>query len=140
MYTTSGARGAQHQWVPTITNVGVPSYVNVQIYRPFAGNTHTSISCPSLGCTGFLRIPRANIIFSIASSSKLPQMDNITPEGQPYVYVTLPPFEAAMLELLKNRIADIVASVKELKRLIAARPSADENQSSDSGGDVADGE
>lgn len=39
-----------------------------------------------------------------------------------------------------SRIADIVASVKELKQLITAKPSADENESSDSEVDIADGE
>jgi hypothetical protein len=117
MYTTSGARNAQHQWIPSITSVGMPSYINVRAYRPFSGETLSSLSCSQLGCSSFLRVPRERILFSLASCV-IARSDNMTPAGQPYVLATLPAFAANILRLLQSRAIQVFSSIKELKVLM----------------------
>jgi len=40
MYTTSGARNAPLQWVPSITSAsGIRSYINIPVFRTFSGDT-----------------------------------------------------------------------------------------------------
>src|ERR1700683_859829 len=117
MYTTSGARNAPHQWIPSVTSVGVPSYINIRVFRSFSGDTLTSLSCPSLGCSSFLRIPRNRILFSLASCN-IAQSDSTTAAGQPYVLATLPAFAADILRLLQSKASDISSSIKEVNKMI----------------------
>jgi hypothetical protein len=120
MYTTSGARNAQHQWIPSITSVGIPSYINVQVFRPFSGDTLSSLSCSQLGCSSFLRVPRERILFSLASCV-IPRSDNTTPAGQPYVLATLPAFAAEILQILRSKSVQVFSSIKELKMLMKVK-------------------
>lgn len=110
MYTTSGARNAQHQWIPSITSVGIPSYTNVWVFRPFSGDTLSS----------FLRVPRERILFSFASCV-ISRSDNMTPAGQPYVLATLPAFAANILRILQAQSIQVFSSIKELKRLMKVK-------------------
>jgi hypothetical protein len=120
MYTTSGARNAQHQWIPSITSVGTPSYINIQAFRTFSGDTLSLLSCAALGCSSFLRVPRDRILFSLASCV-ISRSENITPAGQPYILATLPPFAANILQLLQSKSAEIYSSIKELNALVKAK-------------------
>ena len=117
MYTTSGARNAQHQWIPSITTIGMPSYINIRAYRPFSGDTLSSLSCSQLGCSSFLRVPCERVLFSLASCV-ISRSDNMTPAGQPYVPATLPAFAANILRLLQSRAIQVFSSIKELKVLM----------------------
>ena len=56
MYTTSSAQNAQHQWTEMITDVGALSYINIQTFRTFSGNTLTSISGNTLGHKAFYQV------------------------------------------------------------------------------------
>ncbi|KAJ6565443.1 hypothetical protein B0H10DRAFT_1965652 [Mycena sp. CBHHK59/15] len=58
-----------HDWVSSVNSVGAPSYVYVQSYRSLGGGLFTSMSCEKLGSPTFLQIPRAHILFSLASFS-----------------------------------------------------------------------
>jgi hypothetical protein len=120
MYTTSGARNAQHQWIPSITSVGIPSYTNVWVFRPFSGDTLSSLSCSQLGSSSFLRVPRERILFSFASCV-ISRSDNMTPAGQPYVLATLPAFAANILRILQAQSIQVFLSIKELKRLMKVK-------------------
>ena len=110
MYTTSGARNAQHQWIPSITSVGIPSYTNVWVFRPFSSDTLSS----------FLRVPRERILFSFASCV-ISRSDNMTPAGQPYVLATLTAFAANILRILQAQSIQVFSSIKELKRLMKVK-------------------
>jgi len=81
MYTTSGAWNAQHQWIPLITSVGILSYINVQIFRAFSGDTlsESSLLCMQLGCSS-LRVPRDRILFSL-ESCVISRSDNMVRMG-----------------------------------------------------------
>jgi hypothetical protein len=125
MYTTSGARNTQHQWIPSITSVGIPSYINIQIFRAFYGDTLSSLSCTQLGCSSFLRVPRNQILFSLASCV-MSQSDNATPVGQPYILATLPPFAANILLLLRTMSTEISSCIKELNVLVKANVTTEE--------------
>ncbi|KAJ7022239.1 hypothetical protein C8F04DRAFT_1311542 [Mycena alexandri] len=63
MYT----KNTMHDWIPTATSVGAPSYICIQGYASIAGPMFTSMSCPKLACGSFLQIPRTHLIFSFAS-------------------------------------------------------------------------
>lgn len=119
MYTTSGARKANHQWIPLVTSVGVPSYVNVMAYRPFAGNTLSSISCSSLGCNTFLQVPRTRLLFALAGPM-VSRVEAQTPAGQAYTLATLSDFAADILGSLKDNSAEVFRCVTELGKLLRA--------------------
>jgi hypothetical protein len=125
MYTTSGARNAPHQWIPSITSVGILSYINILVFRTFSGDTLSSLSCTPLGCSSFLRVPRNRVLFSLASCG-ISRSDNMTPAGQPYVLATLPPFAANILRLLQSRSAQIFLSIKELNVLMKVKETVTE--------------
>jgi len=137
MYTTSGARNAPHQWIPLITSVSIPSYLNVQVFRAFSGDTLSSLSCTPLGCSSFLRVPRDRVFFSLASCV-ISRSENTTPAGQPYVLATLPPFAANILGLLQSKSLQVFLSIKELNILVKEKvtiidPEAREKSKSESG-------
>ena len=121
-YTTSGARNAQHQWVPSITSVGVPLYVNIQVYRTFSGDTLSNLSCLSLGCNTYLHVPRTHLLFSLASYS-ISHAEYQTPAGQTYILITPSSFAIDILKVLQVRVAKIDVLVKELKRMLKGKAS-----------------
>jgi len=131
MYTTSGARNAQHQWIASITSVSISSYVNIQVYRRFSGDTLSSLSCGLLGCSTFLRIPRTHTLLSLASCT-IPRLDQATPAGQPYTLITPPSFAMETLKLLQTRAANILLMVKDLKKLVNGQTSVTEQGGEDS--------
>ncbi|KAJ6449728.1 hypothetical protein DFH09DRAFT_93659, partial [Mycena vulgaris] len=62
MYT----KNTNHDWIPTATSVGTPSYIYVSVYRQFAGAIFSSMACGILSCPTVLQIPRTHIFFSLA--------------------------------------------------------------------------
>jgi hypothetical protein len=130
MYTTSAARNAQHQWVPSITSVGMPSYVNIQVYRAFSGDTFSSLLCSSLGCNTYLRVPRTHLLFSLASCP-VSRTENQTPAGQSYVLITPSPFAVGKLKLLQVKVNEIYMLVRELKRMLKGKALAPHNDTKD---------
>ena len=141
MYTTSGAQNAQHQWTETITHVSAPSYINVQAYWTFAGNTLTSISGNTLGCKAFLHIKRSHILFSLATCN-LTQIENQTPSGQTYKLILTCTFSAGILVTLQSMTKTVVGQVKALDKAVSGkaggssqRALVDEENSDDRSGD-----
>ena len=120
MYTNSGAQNAQHQWTETITSVGAPSYINIQAFRTFSGNTLTSIGGNTLGCKAFLRIKRSHILFSLATCN-LTRLENQTPAGQSYTLTSTCPFSVDLLATLQSMTKTVATQVKALDKLISGR-------------------
>ena len=54
-------------------------------------------------------------------------VDQVTPAGQPYALITPPSFVIEILKLLRGRTLDILAMVKELKRLVNGQVSGVEH-------------
>ncbi len=117
------------------------SYTNVRVFRPFSGDTLSSLSCSQLGCSSFLRVPREHILFSLASCV-ISHSNNMTHTGQPYVLATLPPFAANILQILRSKSVQVFSSIKELKTLMKVKVTteagedlekSDEGESGDGG-------
>lgn len=49
-------------------------------------------------------------------------MATMTADNQPYTLVTLDPFSASMLANLQHHVADVFASVKQLKQAGRSKP------------------
>jgi hypothetical protein len=32
MYSQGNYKGAKHEWLPSVDNIGIPSYINIQVY------------------------------------------------------------------------------------------------------------
>ena len=120
MYTTSGTQNTQHQWTETITNVSMPSYINIQAYRTFSDNTFTSISGNTLSCKAFLCIKWSHILFSLVTSNLI-WMENQTPSGQNYTLVLTCPFSTGTFATLQLMIETVVAQVKALDKHVSGR-------------------
>ena len=54
-------------------------------------------------------------------------VDQVTPAGQPYALITPPSFVIEIMKLLQGRTLDILAMVKELKRLVNGQVSGVEH-------------
>ncbi|KAJ7032518.1 hypothetical protein C8F04DRAFT_958759 [Mycena alexandri] len=123
MYT----KNTMHDWIPTVTSVGTPSYICIQGYASIAGPMFTSMSCPKLACGSFLQIPRTHLIFSFASfDSKITRQQIPTAGGHPHTLLTLCATSAALFETIQTHQLSLNTAVRELMRLSKAR-----NNSSD---------
>ena len=120
MYTTSSAQNTQHQWTEAIAHVNAPSYINVQAYWTFAGNTLTSIGGNTHGCKAFLCIKWSHILFSLATCN-LTQIENQTPSGQTYKLILTCTFSAGILVTLQSMTKTVVGQVKALDKAISGR-------------------
>ncbi|KAI0067574.1 hypothetical protein BV25DRAFT_1876116 [Artomyces pyxidatus] len=116
MYTNSGARGAKHDWISSISSVGAPSYINVQVFRLSYGSTYTSLSCSTLGCSTFLRIPRTHILFSLATAISLRKTGCSSDPAYPVSVVALDPFSEGIINILKDRVQAVSDAVAEVIR------------------------
>lgn len=103
MYSQSSYRGAKHEWLPSIDSVGTPSYINIQVFRPFANNIYSSLSCPTLHCSTFLRIPGTHILFSLASCTNIMRQKISSANGHPVSLITLCQFSIGILDKLRVR-------------------------------------
>ncbi|KAH9933100.1 hypothetical protein B0H21DRAFT_835847 [Amylocystis lapponica] len=126
MYSKSDGRGMNHDWLPSTHSLGVPSYVNIQVYSALSGTTtYSSLACKELGSTTFLRIPRTHIIFSLASSAKSIKKGNLAmPDGTNFETVMLDLFSAGLMETLQGRATQIAQAVKDLKKLLTLKKTA----------------
>ncbi|KAI0054490.1 hypothetical protein BV25DRAFT_1922630 [Artomyces pyxidatus] len=135
MYTNSGARGARHEWISSARSVGIPSYINIRVYRHSHGNSYTSLACTSLGCATFLRIPRTHIIFSLATASHaFVRVDTRTDAGHPFGFVTLCAFSQGILKVLCDHRVAVSAAVRSLLELQKRKPGAKSVQAAAVGG------
>ncbi|KAG7095217.1 hypothetical protein E1B28_005992 [Marasmius oreades] len=69
MYSKGNYKGARHEDVSEVKNVGVLSYIYVRTYTLLGHNTFTTMSCPQLNSETFLQIPRTHLLLSLASFS-----------------------------------------------------------------------
>jgi len=69
MYTNSGARGSKHEPINSVSKVGIPSYVMVQVFCPSHGSAHSSLAFQPLQAATFIHIPASHILFSFAGLS-----------------------------------------------------------------------
>jgi len=44
MYAKPAYRGAKHEWIESAKSVGIPSYISIQVYCAFTGNTMSSVA------------------------------------------------------------------------------------------------
>ncbi|KZV71006.1 hypothetical protein PENSPDRAFT_685015 [Peniophora sp. CONT] len=114
MYTNSGAKNASHDHIPTITSVGTPSYVYVQVFVWTYGNVFSSIACPQLHTSTFMRVPRTHLIMSLARDRSLNSEKVIIPGSRPLVHITLGAWSFGVERYLRTREDDIVCAVRAL--------------------------
>ncbi|KAJ7709362.1 hypothetical protein B0H16DRAFT_1821435 [Mycena metata] len=118
MYT----KNTMHDWIPTATSVGAPSYICIQGYASIAGPMFTSMSCPKLACGSFLQIPRTHLIFSFASfDSKITRQQIPTAGGHPHTLLTLCATSSALFESMQAHRLSLNTAVRELVRLSKSR-------------------
>ncbi|KAH7917062.1 hypothetical protein BV22DRAFT_1135735 [Leucogyrophana mollusca] len=130
MYTNSGGRGVRHEWTPSVRRIGIASYVNVHIFRLSHGSSYTSLACPSLGCSAFIRVPATHLIFSFGTASSNIVLHALeTDAAHPFALITLCPLTAGILRELCARAPDISAAVRAM---IQARKVGSESVRSDS--------
>ncbi|KAJ6504529.1 hypothetical protein DFH09DRAFT_943717 [Mycena vulgaris] len=114
MYT----KNTNHDWIPTATSVGTPSYIYVSVYRQFAGAIFSSMACGILSCPTVLQIPRTHILFSLASFTKITRQAVPTAEGYPHMLATLCPSSLELLQKLRQSQTALVAAVLHLAQLM----------------------
>ncbi|KAI0026402.1 hypothetical protein K488DRAFT_75370, partial [Vararia minispora EC-137] len=138
IYTTSGARGAAHGYVDSVSSIEELSYIAVQAYKLSHGAIFTSLACPECGCMTFLRIPHTHVIFSFSTASF-----TSTAVGDnwafPITLVTADDFTMELLRRLWDRTGDVQAAVKFLnshKRMTMINHGG--ASSGDEGGDESD--
>lgn len=133
MYSKSSARAANHDWVARLNNIGVASYINIQVYAPLYPGAHllSSVSCPSLRSATFLRVPPSHVILSLGAYTPnfvRQEVVGITP----ITLVTLCPISGALLELVQIRRLQFRSAVQEVLALISKAkkkvPSAEESE------------
>ncbi|KAA1468573.1 hypothetical protein DENSPDRAFT_814932 [Dentipellis sp. KUC8613] len=131
MYTTTGARGAKHDWTASVTSVGSSSYIVGRVFTPSYMHTYSSLSCAALGCATFLRIPRTHVMFSFASaSSDIRAVDMVVDPNHPFHYITLGSFPTHILKALEQRSSDIFNCIQALIKLESQRQSIPDPSSS----------
>jgi hypothetical protein len=118
MHTNSGARGAKYEWIDSTNSIGKPSYIAIQIFRPFRGAIFSSNACESLDCPTFLRIPRTHVLFSLASLKSLITVQNLSTDGTITQLVTLPSLAMQIFKCLKSKQGHVGAAVKTLCQLL----------------------
>ncbi|KAF5370922.1 hypothetical protein D9615_009812 [Tricholomella constricta] len=90
IYSKGSGKGAKHEWVPQINNLGVASYVYVRKFVPLAGNTvFSALACQQLSSATFLQIPRTHLLFSLASHPITRAANTISVNSTDFDLVTL---------------------------------------------------
>ncbi|KAJ6585790.1 hypothetical protein B0H19DRAFT_926943 [Mycena capillaripes] len=125
MYT----KNTMHDWTPTITSVGIPSYIYVSMYRQFASALFLSMSCAKLSCPTVLQIPKTHILFSLASFTKITQQNSPTSDGYPHTVVNLCADSLKLLEDLRHSSRVLHMAIPELGRLMKEKPDSELNLS-----------
>ena len=97
--TQANHKGAKHEWLPSTDSVGIPSYINIQVYRYLTQNVFSSVACAILHCSTFLLIPATYILFSLASCSQITRQD-LSTNGHPLILITFCSFSLSMFNTL----------------------------------------
>ncbi|KAJ7173523.1 hypothetical protein C8R46DRAFT_1083087 [Mycena filopes] len=114
MYT----KNTMHDWTPTVTSVGTPSYIYVSMYRRFAGALFTSMACEKLSCSTVLQIPSTHLLLSLASFTKITKQAIPASDGYPHIMVNLCPESLKLFEDLRGSSPVVQTAVQELGRLL----------------------
>lgn len=127
LYSTSGAKGARHDWIDKVHSVGEPSYLMVQLYAHSHGCTYTSLACKSLESNSFLRVPRTHILFSFPSNS-ITRKDISSDAAHPMTFVTLPPQSTALFLILISNAIRIDKAIKFLGKVLKGKESTEADE------------
>ncbi|KAH9849428.1 hypothetical protein C2E23DRAFT_737305, partial [Lenzites betulinus] len=144
MYSKSDARGSRHEHVTEVDNVGILSYVAVEVFVFSHNSTYSSLACPQLGTSTILRFPPTQVLFSFVSCKNTIKLAEITtPDGSTLTLATLCDYSAAILDQLQDRRHEVACAVKGLSKLVkknkqAPQVAVDEEQGGSSSDD-ADG-
>ncbi|KAJ7898905.1 hypothetical protein B0H14DRAFT_3554351 [Mycena olivaceomarginata] len=118
MYT----KNTMHDWIPSATSVGTPSYVYAAVYQPLAGRMFSSMSCELLTCGATLQFPRTHILFSLASfTPTITRQDIPTAEGYPHTLITLCERSFELLSKLRANQKPLYLAVEELTGMAKAK-------------------
>lgn len=123
IYSKTGGRNSPHEWVSSLASIGEASYVYVQVYGfyPALGTAVlSSMSCPSLNCTTFLRIPPTHIIVSMASFTGI-QRQNITSASSAIRLIALCEGSGRLFAIIKDREKVFAGVITELCTLMRQR-------------------
>lgn len=133
MYTNSGARGAAHEWIDTITSVGEPSYIAVQAFRSSHSTTYTSALCSALGSATFLLIPRTHVLLSLAASAAAFRITSLSDDAAyPFQqHVTLDPTTHKTFNDLKGKLGDVAIAVRGARGKVSAQNRAQNPEAGD---------
>ncbi|KAJ7736423.1 hypothetical protein B0H16DRAFT_1730764 [Mycena metata] len=112
MYT----KNTHHDWIPSTTSVGSPSYVSAFVYKPLSGNIFSSMACESLACSTVIHFPRTHILFSLASYD-ITRQAIPTVEGYPHSLATLCEQSHVLYNQLRRQEVELQLVVKDLTRL-----------------------
>jgi hypothetical protein len=122
MYSKGNGKGAKHEWVPSINNLGLASYIYVRKFAPLAGHTlFTSLTCQELSSPSFLQIPRSHLLLSLASYSVSRAAQPIMANGSSFSMVTLCPASSLLFSTISGHQDALYESVKVLKFLMASK-------------------
>ncbi|TFY80298.1 hypothetical protein EWM64_g3714 [Hericium alpestre] len=130
MVTNSGARGANHDWTPSVDSIGALLFVHVRVFTPSFLHTYSMLSCAELGCVTNLRVPRTHLIFSLATASAdIQKVDMVSNPHHPFRYITLGTFSVQILRALEQRKNDVASCVHDLVKKESARQKSTESSS-----------
>lgn len=120
MYTHSGARGAKHEWVPSVNLIGILSYVNVHVFRVSHGFTYSSLSSPALQSATFMHVPPTHVLFSFgAFSTAISHHSMTTDAAHPFALTTLCPESTNIMQNLctdPQVVSDCVKALKQARK------------------------
>ncbi|KAH7929600.1 hypothetical protein BV22DRAFT_1029216 [Leucogyrophana mollusca] len=123
MYTHSGGRGVRHEWTSSVRRLGIASYINVRVYRFSHGSSYSSMSCPSLGCSAFMRVPATHLIFSFGTASSNIVLRTLETEAaHPFMLVTLCSLASGVLRELRARATEVSSAVQLMVKSRKAAP------------------
>ncbi|KAJ7176926.1 hypothetical protein C8R46DRAFT_1346848 [Mycena filopes] len=121
---TMYSKSTHHDWIPSITSVGAPSYISAFVYKRLSGNIFSSMACESLTCNTALHFPPTHILFSLASF-KITRQVLPTVEGYPHTLITLCETSHALYDSLRVEESRLQVVVKELARVARSKEGAD---------------
>lgn len=136
MYSKSSARAANHDWVANVNNIGVASYINIQTFSPVYPGARmlSSVSCPSLRCATFLRVPPSHVILSLGAYT--PNLVRQEIVGiTPVTLVTLCQTSGALLDSVQMRQMEFQSAVQEVVSLVKKAKKKEASAADDSEGD-----
>lgn len=122
IYTNSGAKGANHEWTPSVDHLGSVSYVSLRMFAQLSRAKFTSVVCAELDCSSFVHLPPTHILFSLATFP-------IQVQPLPFAELTssilsLDPSTWAIFEAWKsnNNNGEVTAAVARLQARLKSKP------------------